>query len=250
MDYAGLPNMKIAVVVPAFNEEASIRSVVQAISAASARMPVPPDIVVVNDGSTDSTVRMVSDLGCIILELPFNVGIGGAVQLGLRFAYERGYDAAIQVDADGQHPAEDIPRLLETLETEGADVVIGSRFLGQPGFRSTPARRAGIRYFNAVQRLLTGVSVTDSTSGFRALSRQAIAIAHEDYPDEYPEPESLVLYSLKGLVIREVPVTMRARQGGRSSIHKFDSLYYMAKVTLAMTFTFIRLRWRLRPWKT
>jgi glycosyltransferase involved in cell wall biosynthesis len=198
------------------------------------------DPVVVNDCSTDSTASIIDKLDCIPLHLPVNLGIGGAVQTGFQYALADGYDYAVQVDGDGQHPAGEIPKLYNAIREKQYDVVIGSRFITKEGFQSTALRRTGINYFRWLNRLFTGLDISDSTSGLRMINRKALAIVSENYPDEYPEPETIVLYAKHGLKVGEVPVTMRERQGGISSIGAFSAGYYMWKVTIAILFTFIR----------
>jgi glycosyltransferase involved in cell wall biosynthesis len=230
--------MKTLVIIPAYNEESSVDQVVKEVESLS----LGYDVVVVNDGSTDGTSEKALKAGAHVLSLPINLGIGAAMQTGFRYAVHHDYDCAVQVDGDGQHPPEEIPKLISTLEKENADVVIGSRFLEGRGFQSTFSRRVGIRYFQFLHRLLTRVYITDSTSGFRALNRKALSIVERYYPDEYPEAESIVLYALNGLKIREVPVVMRGRRAGISSIRRLTGIYYMFKVTLAIIFTHMRLR--------
>lgn len=233
---------KIAVIIPAYNEEASISGVVQTLHKVSTQNSLFLDVIVVNDCSTDSTTQLISKLDCTPLNLGVNLGIGGAVQTGFKYAFNNGYDFAIQVDGDGQHPAEEIPNLLNALKQNNWDVVIGSRFLNKAGFQSTFLRRSGIGFFRFLNRLLVGVDIKDSTSGFRLLNRKALAIVNEYYPDEYPEPEAIVLFAKNKLKIGEVPVVMRERQGGVSSISKSQSVYYMFKVGLAVIFTFIKTK--------
>jgi glycosyltransferase involved in cell wall biosynthesis len=229
---------RVLVIIPAFNEEATIAGVIREIQSLKAGYV----IVVVNDGSTDGTYEEAKKEGALVIPLPINVGIGAAMQTGFHYAAEKGYDLVAQVDGDGQHPARELPKLIDMVEHGGADVAIGSRFLERRGFQSTFIRRVGIRYFELLHRMLTRVRVTDSTSGFRALNRRALGIADRYYPDEYPEAESIVLFSLNSLRIREVPVSMRERQGGESSIRGFArSVYYMVKVTLAIVFAYLRL---------
>lgn len=220
--------MRVLIVIPAYNEESAIAQVVQTVRSAGY------DYVVVNDGSTDGTLAVCRAQGINVLDLPQNLGIGGAVQAGHLYALENGYDVDIQVDGDGQHDISCVPALLERI-SDGADLVVGSRFI-EPieGFKSTAARRAGIRWLSGCIRLVTGLTVNDVTSGFRASGRAAIELFARRYPVDYPEPESLVMVHNAGLRIDEVPVVMHERQGGVSSIHALSAVYYMIKVTLAI----------------
>lgn len=220
--------MRVLIVIPAYNEEASIVKVVETVRSAGY------DYVVVNDGSTDSTLSVCCAHGINVLDLPQNLGIGGAVQAGHLYALEHGYDVDIQVDGDGQHDISYVPRLLEGIEA-GADLVIGSRFVEpSEGFQSTAARRAGIRWLSGCIRLVTGLTVSDVTSGFRASGRRAVELFARRYPVDYPEPESIVIAHNNGLRVVERPVVMCERQGGVSSIRALSSVYYMVKVTLAI----------------
>lgn len=236
--------VRIAVVIPAFNEENSIADVVNAILSVNGAETFSLTPVVVNDCSTDKTLSVVSRLNCIFLDLPINLGIGGAVQAGYRYAFENGFDYAVQVDGDGQHPVEAISFLLKYAADEDADVVIGSRFISKKGFQSSVMRRFGINYFKALNKLLVGVTVLDSTSGFRLINRRVLELVSTYYPDEYPEPEAIILYSMNGFRIKEVAVEMKERQSGSSSIGFFSSIYYMFKVSLAIIYTFIRLKFQ------
>jgi len=236
--------MKIAVIVPAYNEEKSIAAVVEDILHVAHSRNLLVTVVVVNDCSKDATSEIISKLNCVALDLPINLGIGGAVQTGFKFAFENGFDLAIQVDGDGQHPASEIPKLISAAEAQDIDVVIGSRFISKIGFQSSAVRRIGINYFKWLNRFMVGVKIFDSTSGFRLINNKALAIVSEYYPDEYPEPESIILYSLKHLKIGEVPVNMKERQGGVSSIGRLSSIYYMFKVSLAIIYTFIRIKFK------
>lgn len=236
--------MKIAAIVPAYNEEKSITAVVNDILQLAQSQNLSIIVVVVNDCSKDSTSEIISKLNCVALNLPINLGIGGAVQTGFKYAFENGFDFAIQIDGDGQHPASEIPKLLNATTENNFDVVIGSRFISKEGFQSSLVRRMGINYFKWLNRFLVGVVVNDSTSGFRLINKKALEIVSEYYPDEYPEPEAIVLYSLNKLKIGEVPVNMKERQGGVSSIGTVSSVYYMFKVTLAIIYTFIRIKFK------
>jgi len=216
-------------IVPAYNESECIAEVI-----GDLRRYVPDcDIVVVDDRSTDDTTDRVRACGAGLLRLPFNLGIGGAVQTGFRYARRRGYRYAFQFDGDGQHPADEVARLLGPLRAGEADVVIGSRFLEKKGFQSTALRRIGIRLFQGLSRVTSAHRISDTTSGFRAYNARAFSFLADDYPSDYPEVEAITLLSRRGFRIVEVPVAMRERQGGVSSISTASSLYYLVKVSLA-----------------
>jgi glycosyltransferase involved in cell wall biosynthesis len=222
--------MKILIIVPAYNEEASLPGVIRDL-----REHIPSaDVLVVNDGSRDATVLVSRKLGVIVLDLPFNLGIGGAMQTGYLYAERNGYDIAVQFDGDGQHLASEIQKLLEPLEANLADLVVGSRFMTIGGYKAPVFRKLGIRIFSFVLSRILGTDVTDSTSGFRAVNRRAIEFFGHTYPDDYPEVESLVLLHKINLRMAEVAVTMRERTGGRSSITPIRSVYYMTKVLMAI----------------
>ncbi|MFQ5512154.1 MAG: glycosyltransferase family 2 protein [Candidatus Krumholzibacteriia bacterium] len=220
---------KVLIIVPAHNEEAALPGVIHDIRTHQPRA----DIVVVDDASSDDTSATAHRLGAAVLRLPLNLGIGGAVQTGFRYARHKGYEYALQVDGDGQHPASAIADVLEPVSGGRADVAIGSRFLGREGFQSTFMRRVGIGMFRLLSRLTTGRTVTDSTSGFRAYNAAAIRYLAETYPSDYPEVEAVISLSRNRFRIVEVPVEMRERQGGQSSITIGRSAYYMIKVMLA-----------------
>lgn len=221
--------MRVLVIIPAYNEANNLASLIQKL-----RSVCPDyDIVVINDSSEDLTSEIARKSGADVIDLPENLGIGGAVQSGFIYARCNNYDAAVQVDGDGQHDPGYIYELIDEID-KGADLCIGSRFLKNEGFQSTLVRRLGIRYFSRLIRLLTGIHVTDPTSGFRACSRNAIRLFAADYPRDYPEPESIVNAAGNGLRISERPVVMGMRVEGRSSITFIGSLYYMIKVSLAV----------------
>jgi glycosyltransferase involved in cell wall biosynthesis len=222
--------MRVAVIVPAFNEARSLPALAAELSA----HPLHPDVCVVDDGSGDGTARVAAGLGLSVVRLPFNLGIGGAVQAGYAWSAARGHDVAIQVDGDGQHDAAYLEALLEPIRAGRADVVVGSRFLEEGGFKSTLLRRAGIRYLAWFLRLRCGARVTDPTSGFRAAGQRAIELFAVAYPSDYPEPEAIALAVRGGLRVEEVPVRMRQRAHGVSSISPWRSLYYLVKVSLAL----------------
>lgn len=222
--------MRLLAIVPAFNEAKNLTRVAEALR----RSAPEADVCVVDDGSSDDTGAVASRLGLRVLRLPFNLGIGGAVQAGYHLARDAGYDLAVQFDGDGQHDAACLGALLAPLRAGSADLVVGSRFLGDGEFRSTPVRRAGIRYLSWFLRLRCGARVTDPTSGFRAANRRAIELFARRYPSDYPEPESIALAHREGLRIEEVPARMTERAHGESSITWLRSLYYLVKVSLAL----------------
>jgi len=221
---------KILVIVPAYNEEGSVGKVVDEVHTHLPR----GEVLVVNDGSTDFTSKIAKSKGAVVLDLPFNLGIGGAMQAGYQYASEKSYDIAIQVDADGQHDPEEIGKLLRALEERKIDVALGSRFLGTSEFRSSLMRRMGIFIFSRVISMIVGQKITDPTSGFRAANRKAIQLFASNYPQDYPEPEAVVLLHQCRLKMGEVPVEMSERYSGESSITKIRSVYYMVKVLLAI----------------
>lgn len=221
---------KILIIIPAFNEEASLPGVIQDLRS---NMP-DADILVVDDGSRDRTAQTARHAGVRVASLPFNLGIGGGMQTGYRYAQNRGYDIAIQFDGDGQHVAAEIGQLLGPLRAGRADIVVGSRFLQRGDYRPSFFRKIGIRIFSTVLSSILSMPVTDTTSGFRAANRRVIEFFARTYPEDYPEVESLVLLHRAGMTIAEAPVHMRDRTGGRSSITPVRSAYYMIKVLLAV----------------
>jgi glycosyltransferase involved in cell wall biosynthesis len=233
---------RVVAVVPAFNEAGAIGKVVDEIREAAPGV----DVVVVDDASTDDTASVAEARGATVLRLPFNVGIGGAVQTGFRFALEEGYELAIRLDGDGQHDARGIPRLLAPVECGEANLVIGSRFVETGGsYRPPFARRVGIRVFARLVSLLGGQRVTDTTSGFLALDRLGIALFAAEYPHDYPEVEATLVALRSGLRLGQVQVDMRERETGSSSITFVRSLYYIVKVMLALLVTSLRRYRRL-----
>jgi len=216
--------------VPAFNEERSIAAVIAEIRAADPEF----ELIVIDDGSTDGTSSVAAAAGANVLTLPFNVGIGGAVQTGYQYALEKGFELAVQVDGDGQHDPGEIESLLEPILDGRADMVVGTRFAEGGGYRGTRLRRVGIHLFAAIVSLMVRARVTDTTSGFRAVNRKAIRLFAADYPPDYPEVEATVVLARHGLRMVEVPVQMRVRETGNSSITALRSVYYMIKVLLAL----------------
>lgn len=230
---ARAPQMRVrrVAIVPAHNEEGAIAGVVREIQAFDPGL----EVVVIDDGSVDRTAGLAAEAGAHVVRLPFNLGIGGAVQTGFRYALERGFDLAVRLDGDGQHDPNELPRLLEPLLAGDADIVVGSRFAAQDGHYRVPfARRLGIRLFARIVSLLVGQRVTDTTSGFQAVNRKGIALFAADYPHDYPEVEATVMVHRHRLRLKEVPVRMRERAAGESSITALRSVYYAAKVLLAL----------------
>jgi len=230
-------DVRVLLIIPAFNEEAALGGLL-------AELPAGMEAVVVDDGSVDRTAEIAKAGGARVLRLPHNLGIGGAVQAGLRLAHREKFDCAIQLDGDGQHPPSELPRLLDSASR--ADIVVGTRYRGKAGFQSTALRRLGSWWLRVVLRLVARVRVTDPTSGFRLYGKRALALFDETYPYDYPEPESLAIARAAGLTIDEVEVAMRDRQGGRSSIAGWAPGYYMFKVTIAVVLAFVRARRRSR----
>lgn len=222
--------MRKLVIIPAFNECESIVNTVKDIRENASDF----DYVVINDQSSDDTEYVCKVNNIPIINLPINLGIGGAVQTGYLYAWRKGYDVAVQFDGDGQHQARYIDDMFNVLIDEKADMVVGSRFIDGRGFQSTSLRRAGIRFFSVLIELITGQRILDPTSGFRMVNRKAIKAFAMDYPRDFPEPEAVVKLFKAGKKIVEIPVEMRERQTGKSSIHMFKSVYYMVKVTLAI----------------
>ena len=228
--------MKSIVIIPAYNEEKSIVKTVQDICEHAPEF----DYIIINDCSTDHTLDICRENQLHVLNLPINLGIGGAVQTGFLYAYTNGYDYAVQFDGDGQHDARYLQRMRDYMEEQKADMLIGSRFLEKEGYQSTGMRRFGIRYFSVLIKLLTGVTITDPTSGMRMINRDIIALYSESYPKDYPEPESVVSIINRGKKVLEYPVEMRKRMEGTSSISPLKSVYYMIKVTLAILIEMLR----------
>jgi glycosyltransferase involved in cell wall biosynthesis len=227
-------------IVPARNEEAAVGRVVEELRAFDPEL----DVLVIDDGSEDATAASAARAGAAVVRLPFNLGIGGAVQTGFKYALEHGYDTVIRLDGDGQHDPQEIPQLLAPLGRGEADVVVGSRFAeGNNGdYRPPFARRAGIRWFARLVSLLTRQKLTDTTSGFQAVNARAIRLFAADYPHDYPEVEAAVMVVRHKLRIMEVPARMRGRETGESSITVLRSFYYAIKVTLALLVGIFRRR--------
>jgi len=225
-------NPKILLIIPAFNEAGPIGRLLDEIKAAFPQA----DRVVINDGSSDRTSEESLKAGTLVADLPFNLGIGGAVQTGYQIAHEQDYDVAVQIDGDGQHDPSFIRALITPVLEDKLDLCIGSRFIAQDSssFQSTLTRRVGIRFFCGLLGLLTGLYLTDPTSGFRATGKKLNKIFAGYYPVDFPEPEAIKIAKRQGMRIGEVSVQMRERQSGRSSIRSLATLYYMIKVTFAL----------------
>lgn len=222
--------MKVLVIIPAYNEQECIINTIEKL-----KKDFPEaDYLVVNDCSKDDTVKKLVDNNCTFLNLSTNLGIGGAVQSGYKYALKNGYDIAVQIDGDGQHDTAYLKAVIKPIEEGIADITIGSRFINKEGFQSSALRRAGIKILNFCIFLTTGKKMTDCTSGFRAVSGKYIELYAADYPIDYPEPEAIVMASLKGARIKEVPVVMKERVSGASSIRPIHSLYYMLKVSMSI----------------
>jgi glycosyltransferase involved in cell wall biosynthesis len=230
--------MKRIVIVPAFDEEAAIGGVIEEIRAFDPAF----DVVVVDDASRDATAEVARRHGATVISLPFNLGIGGAVQTGFRYADQHGYGLAARIDGDGQHDPRELQPLIDAVVGGHADICVGSRFVEAEGFRSSRSRRIGIRILAGTVSLLTRQRVTDTTSGFQVLNRRAIELFSADYPHDYPEVEAALMLHKHRLRLVEVPVRMRERVAGRSSIRGLRTVYYMAKVMLAILVGALRRR--------
>ena len=230
-----IKDKKVLVIIPAFNEEHNLPRIIKRL-----REFEGIDIVVINDGSKDATSAAANRAGVDVIDLPFNLGIGGAVQTGYLFADKNDYDVAIQVDADGQHNPTDLMKIIGPVIRGETDMVLGSRYIKKTGYRTPFARKAGMVVFSTVVSLINGQTLKDTTSGYRAVNKRVIRFFVDNYPTDYPEVEALVLLKKSGFSIMEVPVTMSPREFGKSSITPFKSLYYMIKVLLALFMNIIR----------
>lgn len=222
--------MRILVIIPAYNEEESIEGVIQELNT----IKIDVDYIIVNDCSNDETENICKKNGFNYLNLPINLGIGGGVQTGYCYALEKQYDIAIQMDGDGQHDSEFLGKLINPIINQEANMVIGSRFINKEGFQSSGLRRVGISILKKIIRVCCGVRIQDTTSGFRACDKNLIKFFANCYAQDYPEPEAIISAIMNGYKIKEVPVLMRERQGGDSSINALKSIYYMIKVSLAI----------------
>ncbi|HHJ9573562.1 TPA: glycosyltransferase family 2 protein, partial [Streptococcus pyogenes] len=218
--------MKKLIIIPAYNESSNIVNTIRTIESDASDF----DYIIIDDCSTDNTLAICQKQGFNVISLPINLGIGGAVQTGYRYAQRCGYDVAVQVDGDGQHNPCYLEKMVEVLVQSSVNMVIGSRFITKEGFQSSFARRIGIKYFTWLIALLTGKKITDATSGLRLIDRSLIERFANHYPDDYPEPETVVDVLVSHFKVKEIPVVMNERQGGVSSISLTKSVYYMIKV--------------------
>ncbi len=228
--------MKKIVIIPAYNEEGGIVKTVTDVMENAKDF----DYVVINDCSKDNTLEICHEHNFNVVNLPVNMGIGGGVQTGYMYAYRNGYDIAVQFDGDGQHNASYLDSMSKKLVEENLDMVIGSRYIEKEGFQSSGMRRMGIKYFTGLIKLLTGKKITDPTSGMRMIKRKIMKQFSEEYPKDYPEPESRVTILKEGAKVEEIPVKMNAREEGVSSISPSKSIYYMVKVSIAVLIAAIR----------
>lgn len=223
------------IIIPAYNEEACINQV-----AKNVKREVDADILVVNDGSKDNTYKEAKDAGVKVLDLPINLGIGGAVQAGYLYAYKNGYDFAFQLDGDGQHDPKYIRLMVEKLKNKEADMIIGSRFIDKTGYEQTFFRKIGNKFISFLIKILTGKKIYDTTSGFRGVNKDVIEIFSRKYPYDYPEPETNMQLILKRKEVKEIPMEMKKRETGKSFVSPFKSIQYMLKVSLALCIAKIR----------
>ena len=231
-----LASLKRIAIVPAYNEEGSVAGVIAEIRAFDPGF----EVVVVDDGSADATARVAAGAGARVLRLPFNLGIGGSVQTAFRYAQENGYELAIRLDGDGQHDAAQLPALVAPVLAGEADIAVGSRFLGNGGYRQSTHRHIGNRVLAGAASLAARQRVTDPSSGFQALNRRVIELFASEYPHEFPEVEATVLVTKLRLRRVEVPAAMRERQAGSSSHGVLKSAYFLVKVLLALFVTVFR----------
>lgn len=221
---------KVLIIIPAFNEAENITKFIDTLIKDYPQY----DYVIIDDGSEDDTGVICDQNGYNVVHLPINLGIGGAVQTGYKYALRHGYDIAVQMDGDGQHDPRYLDEMVAHIENNEADLVVGSRFVTKEGFQSSATRRFGIGFLSLLGQFLTGVRLKDITSGYRMVNKELITLYSMDYPSDYPEPEAMVIAAIAGFRLKEHPVIMRERENGVSSINLKKSIYYMIKVTMAM----------------
>ena len=228
---------KIAVIIPAFNEEGSIGSLIDEL-----HQHVPDlDLILINDGSTDETAFIARSKNISVLDLPCNLGVGDAVQAGFKYAHEKRYDLVVRIDADGQHPPSEIPKLIAAITARNVDLVVGSRYIEDTTYANTPMRALGIKLLSFFLSAICRTRITDPTSGFWIVNKDLLYYFANDYPSEYPEPEAIALMRRHGYTYLEIPVYFRLRTSGKSKIYGWGAVYYMLKVGLALAVN------RLRP---
>lgn len=226
--------MKVLIIIPAFNEEGNLGELINVVRSYG------HDVIVINDCSTDNTLEVCKRHSINHIDLPNNLGIGGAVQTGYQYALIHEYDVAIQIDGDGQHDPTYISSLIKPILEKRADLVIGSRYISKEGFQSSLIRRIGIMHFSFLIKMLFNKKITDPTSGLRACNKSVIKLFASNYPIDYPEPETIVTLLRKKFKVIEIPVKMSSREHGTSSINKIRAVYYMIKVSLAILIDFMR----------
>jgi glycosyltransferase involved in cell wall biosynthesis len=236
--------MQILIIVPAYNEEKNIIKVIESLKEQNHFW----DILVINDCSEDDTSNVANSFGkAEVIDLCSNIGIGGAVQTGFKYAQKHNYDVSVQFDGDGQHIASEIPKLLKPILEKESDVVVGSRFLiKHEGYKSTSYRRFGIKIFQVINSILIRKKITDNTSGFRAYNKNAIEFLSKNYPADYPEPESIIILAKNGFSIKEVHTEMKRREEGKSSISGIKNFVYMVNVLLAILMNSIRQKIKIK----
>ena len=229
--------MKVLIIIPAYNEQENIERVVNEVIKENDWV----DVVVINDGSKDNTLEKAKHTKAKVIDLPNNLGIGGAVQTGMLYAHKNKYDIAIQIDGDGQHNPKYIQEMVNKIN-EGYDMVIGSRFVEKTSYNQTFFRMLGIKITSALIKAITGKKIYDTTSGFRAVNKGVIEEFAKKYPYDYPEPETNMQIILKGKKVLEIPVEMRRRIAGKSFVTPIKSVKYMTKVTLSLLMAKLKLK--------
>lgn len=225
------------IVVPAFNEEKNLGTLIPEIKSVAPEM----DIVIVNDHSSDRTSSVARDLGAQVIDLPCNLGYGGAVQTGFKYALKNNYDFCIQIDGDGQHDPKCVDDLVNEMQSNGVDVVLGSRFLGKATYKIPLPRKIGMTLFSRIIKLLTGMKITDPTSGYQALNSRVMRFfANDNYPIDYPDADTLIVLNYSGFKVKEIPVTMRQRTYGESMHNNLKAFYYLFKMLLTLFIIVLR----------